>query len=85
MQDLKFPYDNEMIKDRLAVSDWLIGAAVRFEYGDNGKSNFIFNQNESKLFVVDKYKSVLSNVTNDQQKTNSSNQTGNPLDTIDCK
>jgi RLL motif-containing protein 1 len=67
LQDLKFPYDNEMIKDRLAVSDWLIGAAVRFEYGDN----------------VGKYKSVLSNATNDQQKTNSSNQTGNPLETID--
>jgi hypothetical protein len=65
----------------MVVSDWLIGAAVRFEYGDNGKLNFIFNQNESKLFVVDKYKSVLSN---DQQNTNSSNHSGNPLDTIDC-
>ncbi|UJR28885.1 hypothetical protein I4U23_010105 [Adineta vaga] len=35
LQDLKFPYNNEMIKDRIAVSDWLIGAAIRFEYGDN--------------------------------------------------
>jgi hypothetical protein len=29
-----------MIKDQIAMSDWLIGTAVRFEYGDNGKSNF---------------------------------------------
>jgi RLL motif-containing protein 1 len=67
LQDLKYPYDHEMMKDRFAVSDWLIGSAVRFEYGDN----------------VEKYKSVLSNVTNDQQKNNSSNQNGNPLETID--
>lgn len=26
-----------MIQDRVATSDWIIGAAVRFEYGDNGK------------------------------------------------
>jgi len=45
LQDLKCPYTNEMIKDRTAISDWLIGAAVRFEYGDN----------------VDKYKSVVLN------------------------
>ncbi len=38
LQDLKYPYDHEMMKDRFAVSDWLIGSAVRFEYGDNGKS-----------------------------------------------
>lgn len=37
LQDLKFPYNNEMIKDRVVVSDWLIGNAIRFEYGDNGK------------------------------------------------
>jgi len=67
LQDLKFPYDNEMIKDRIAMSDWLIGAAIRFEYGDN----------------VDKYKPVISNAINDQQKTNSSNHNGNPLETID--
>jgi hypothetical protein len=30
------------MKDRVATSDWLIGAAVRFEYGDNGKSNLCF-------------------------------------------
>ena len=26
-----------MIEDRIALSDWLLGAAIRFEYGDNGK------------------------------------------------
>jgi RLL motif-containing protein 1 len=67
LQDLNFSYDNEMIKDRLAISDWLIGLAVRFEYGDN----------------VEKYQSISSNATNDQQKSNSSNQNGNPLETID--
>jgi len=67
LQDLNFPYNNDIIKDRLAVSDWLLGAAVRFEYGDN----------------IEKYKPVLSNATNDQQKSNSSNQNGNPLEAID--
>jgi hypothetical protein len=36
---MKYPYDETIIKDRIATSDWLIGAAVRFEYGDDGKSN----------------------------------------------
>ena len=34
---------------------------------------------------MEKYKSVLSNATNGEQKNNSSNQNGNPLETIDCK
>jgi len=67
LQDLKYPFDDEMIKDRSAISDWLIGTAVRFEYGDS----------------VDKYKLISSDVVNDQQKINSSNQHGNPLETID--
>ncbi|CAF0896081.1 unnamed protein product [Rotaria sp. Silwood1] len=67
LQDLKYPYNNEMIKDRIALSDWLFGTAIRFEYGDN----------------VEKYKPISSNVTNNQQKSNSANQSGNPLETID--
>lgn len=39
-----------MIKDRIAMSDWLLGAAVKFEYGDNGKLNFDFNLNQFKMF-----------------------------------
>ncbi|CAF4285355.1 unnamed protein product, partial [Rotaria magnacalcarata] len=35
LQDLKFSYDNDVIKDRVALSDWFIGMAVRFEYGDD--------------------------------------------------
>jgi RLL motif-containing protein 1 len=67
LQDLNFPYDHQLIKDRITTSDWLIGAAVRFEYGDN----------------VEKYKPISSNVINGQQKPNLSNQNGNPLETID--
>lgn len=37
LQDLKFPYGNEMTQDRIALSDWLFGAAIRFEYGDSGE------------------------------------------------
>ena len=36
LEDLKFPHEADMIKDRVALSDWLIGSAVRFEYGDKG-------------------------------------------------
>ncbi|CAF0869202.1 unnamed protein product [Rotaria sordida] len=67
LQDLKFPYNNEMINDRIALSDWLMGTAIRFEYGDN----------------VEKYKPISSNIINNQQKSNSVNQTGNPLEAID--
>jgi len=70
-----------MMKDRLIVSDWLIGAAVRFEYGDNGKSNLYLIKRKSNCFfcfVVNKYKSVLSDTTNDQQNEN-------PLEKIDCR
>ncbi|CAF2520764.1 unnamed protein product [Rotaria sp. Silwood2] len=67
LQDLKFPHNNEMIIDRMALSDWLIGIAIRFEYGDN----------------VEKYKSISSNAQNNQQKSNSANQSENPLEKID--
>jgi hypothetical protein len=74
------------MKDRLVVSDWLIGSAVRFEYGDNGKSNLYLIKIKSKFFsVVEKYKSVLSDATNDQQNVNSSNQNENPLEKVDCR
>ena len=42
LHDLKFPYNEETIKDRVALSDWLIGTAIRFEYGDNSMFNLIF-------------------------------------------
>jgi len=62
------------------VSDWLLGTAIRFEYGDNGKFHFSSivrtQQKIFSLFVVDKFKSVLSNTTNTNE---------NPLETIDCK
>ncbi len=85
MQDLNFPYDHQLIKDRITTSDWLIGAAVRFEYGDNGKSTLDLFKIKLKFFIVEKYKPISSNVINGQQKPNLSNQNGNPLETIDCK
>ncbi|CAF3889099.1 unnamed protein product [Rotaria magnacalcarata] len=67
LQDLKFSYDNDVIKDRVALSDWFIGMAVRFEYGDD----------------VEKYKQIPSNKINNQQKPDSVNQSENPLEKID--
>lgn len=37
LEDLKYPYGNEMVADRLALADWLIGTAIRLEFGDNGE------------------------------------------------
>ncbi|CAF1503180.1 unnamed protein product [Didymodactylos carnosus] len=33
LQDLKYPYND--INDRAIISDWLIGLAIRLEFGDN--------------------------------------------------
>lgn len=42
-----------MIKDRVALSDWLIGTAVRLEYGDSGKSSgSFFLSNKDKNFLL---------------------------------
>jgi len=41
-----------MMKDRLVVSDWLIGAAVRFEYGDNGKLNLYLIKTKLNIFFL---------------------------------
>ena len=43
------------------------------------------NYKRNDVFLVEKYKSISSTVVNGQQKTNSPNQNGNPLETIDCK
>jgi len=68
LQDLKYPYETEIIKDRMIISDWLFGMAVRFEYGDN----------------VEKFKAIPSgNVSIEQQKNSSNQGSSNPLENID--
>lgn len=54
LQNLSFPYDDQVMSDRAATMDWLIGTAIRFEYGDN----------------VDKYKTVTGNVSSQTNVTN---------------
>ncbi|CAF0715814.1 unnamed protein product [Adineta steineri] len=58
LQDLKCPYNEETIKDHVAVSDWLLGAAIRFEYGDN----------------VEKYKLITSNDQQQKTNSSNENE-----------
>jgi hypothetical protein len=95
LQDLTYPYETNTIKDRLIVSDWLIGAAIRLEYGDSGKIYHVYDRNEgtiqpvnnlfSCLLIVETYKTIMGNRTNDEQKLDDSKSNENPLEKIDCK
>lgn len=63
LEDLKYPYGNETIADRLALTDWLIGTAIRFEFGDNGEKISTFTKIDStslelKIFCLSPFSFV---------------------------
>lgn len=66
LKDLVYPYDDESIKDRVVLSDWLIGSAVRFEYGDK----------------VNEYKPVIANGQGNASESNGTGSTDNPLEKL---
>ena len=85
LQNLSFPYDDQVMADRTATMDWLIGTAIRFEYGDNGTLlllSMTSDERERCLHIVDKYKSVTASVSS---QTSVTNENKNPLETLDCK
>ncbi|XP_074657306.1 RNA transcription, translation and transport factor protein-like isoform X2 [Tubulanus polymorphus] len=64
IQDLSCPYNPA---DRSAVLDWLLGYAVKLEYGDS----------------VDKYKSMSADKFTEEQKKEAISKSTNPLDALD--
>ncbi|CAF0820664.1 unnamed protein product [Didymodactylos carnosus] len=65
LEDLKCPHNN--INDHAIISDWLIGSAVRLEYGDS----------------VEKFRPVVSGNEVTMNGDSNKPKQGNPLDNID--